>query len=56
MDIQIVLDPYACKIYIVTYISKSQRGMGKWMYLAAKEATEDNTEIRKHVRSTGINS
>ena len=53
MDIQIVLDPYTCAMYIVTYISKSQRGMSNLLYLAAKEAREGNTEIRKQVRSIG---
>ena len=27
MDIQFILDPYACAMYIVSYISKSQRGL-----------------------------
>ncbi len=27
MDIQFVLDPYACAVYILTYITKGQRGM-----------------------------
>ena len=27
MDIQFILDAYACATYIVTYISKGQRGM-----------------------------
>ena len=53
MDIQIVLDPYSCAMYIVTYISKSQRGMSNLLYPAAKEAREDNLEIRKQVKSIG---
>ena len=46
MDIQIVLDPYTCAMYIVTYISKSQSGMSNLLYFAAKEAKEGNTEMR----------
>ena len=37
-DIQFVLDAYACAMYIVSYISKSQRGMSTLLYNAAKEA------------------
>ena len=29
MDIQIVLDVYACAVYIVNYISKAQKGMSE---------------------------
>ena len=29
MDIQFVLDPYACAVYILSYITKGQRGMSK---------------------------
>ena len=29
MDIQFVLDVYSCAMYIVSYISKSQKGMGE---------------------------
>ena len=38
IDIQFILDPYACAMYIVSYISKSQRGMSSLMHAAAKEA------------------
>ena len=29
MDLQFVLDPYACAVYILSYITKGQRGMSK---------------------------
>ena len=29
MDIQYVLDPYTCATYILSYITKGQRGMSK---------------------------
>ena len=29
MDIQFILDPYACSMYCVEYISKSENGMSK---------------------------
>ena len=31
IHIQFILDPYACAMYIVSYISKSQRGMSNLM-------------------------
>ena len=29
MDIQYVLDVYACAVYIINYISKAQKGMSE---------------------------
>ncbi|XP_060603693.1 uncharacterized protein LOC132756597 [Ruditapes philippinarum] len=52
-DIQFVLDPYACAMYIVSYISKSQRGMSNLMYAAAKEARNGNLDIKRQVRHIG---
>ena len=53
IDIQIVLDPYACAMYIVSYISKSQRGMSDLLNRAAKEAREGNLDIKRQVRHIG---
>ena len=39
-DLQFILDPYACATYIVSYISKSQRGMSVLLDQASKEARE----------------
>ena len=43
VDIQFILDPYACAtcMYIVSYISKSQRGLSALMHAAAKNARLD---------------
>jgi hypothetical protein len=38
MDIQFVLDPYACAVYILSYITKGQRGMSKLLRKACEEA------------------
>lgn len=38
IDIQFVLDPYACAMYIVSYISKSQRGMSDLLIRACKRS------------------
>ena len=41
MDIQFVLDVYACAIYIVSYISKAQKGMSEnWEQLVKKQKGE----------------
>ncbi|KAJ8050593.1 hypothetical protein HOLleu_03855 [Holothuria leucospilota] len=53
MDIQYVLDPYACAMYIVSYISKGQRGMSNLMQRATKEAQEGNADIKQRVRHIG---
>ena len=38
MDIQFVQDPYACAVYILSYITKGQRGMSKLLRKACEEA------------------
>lgn len=53
IDIQFVLDPYACAMYIVSYISKSQRGMSDLLNRAAKEARDGNLDIKRQVRHIG---
>ena len=52
-DIQFVLDAYACAMYIVSYISKSQRGMSTLLYNAAKEAKKGDTSLKEQVRHIG---
>ncbi|PIK45760.1 hypothetical protein BSL78_17400 [Apostichopus japonicus] len=53
MDYSSVLDPYACAMYIVSYISKGQRGMSNLMQRATTEAREGNTDIKQQVRHIG---
>ena len=52
-DIQFITDPFACAVYIVAYISKSQRGMSMLMDRMCKEARQENFDIRKQVRHIG---
>ena len=52
-DLQFVLDPYACAMYIVDYISKSQKGMSALLDKACKEAKQGNMDIKKSVRHIG---
>ena len=53
IDVRFILDPYACAMYIVSYISKSQRGMSSLMHAAAKKARNANLDIKRQVRHTG---
>jgi len=53
MDIQYVLDPYACAVYILSYITKGQRGMSKLLEKACEEAKSGDKDIRNRVRHIG---
>lgn len=53
MDIQYILDPYACASYIVSYISKGQRGMSNLLHKACEEAKRRDSDIRQQVRHIG---
>lgn len=51
--VQFILDGYACAAYIVSYISKSQRGMSNLMHEACEEARHGNMSLRQQVRQIG---
>lgn len=53
MDIQYVLDVYACAMYIVSYISKAQKGMSELLRQACDEARKGNSSIKQQVRDIG---
>ncbi len=53
MDIQFVLDVYACAMYIVSYISKAQKGMSELLHKACAEARERNANIKQQVHDIG---
>ena len=52
-DIQFILDPYACAMYIVSYINKSAKGMSRLMAEACKEAQKGNKSLKESVRHIG---
>ncbi|KAJ8023489.1 hypothetical protein HOLleu_35946 [Holothuria leucospilota] len=52
-DIQFVTDPYACAVYIVAYMSKSQRGTSLLLDQACKEPRAGNSDIQNQVRTIG---
>lgn len=59
MDVQFVLDPYACAVYILSYITKGQRGISKLLDKASKEANSGNKDIVnrvRHIRNAFLNA
>ncbi|KAI8513472.1 hypothetical protein Bbelb_101110 [Branchiostoma belcheri] len=53
IDIQYVLDAYSCVRYIVSYISKAEREMGKLLKQAQKEAREGNEDVVTETKKVG---
>ena len=50
MDIQFILDPYACLMYCVDYINKSENGMSKLLREALNELKKGNNTVRERLR------
>ena len=46
-DIQYVLDPYSCVVYICDYLTKNNKRMSKLLEQAAKEAKQGNMDLKK---------
>lgn len=53
LDIQFILDPYACVSCIVSYISKGQRGLSNLLSDACQETKRKYSDIRQQVRRIG---
>ena len=53
MDLQYILDVYACASYIASYVTKSQRGMSELLRKACAEAKSGNQDFRQQVRTIG---
>ena len=53
MDIQFVLDVYACAMYIVSYVSKTQKGRSQLLQRVCDEARDGNSTIKQQVRDIG---
>ena len=53
MDIQFVLDIYASAMYIVSYISKAQKGISELLSTACEEGRRGNSSIKQQVRDIG---
>ena len=52
-DIQYVLDPYSCVMYICDYLMKNNKGMSKLLENAAKEARKGNMDLKQSVQHIG---
>ena len=53
MDLQFVLDPFSCVSYIVSYISKGQRGLSNLLKDACADAQQADSDVRQQVRRIG---
>ena len=53
MDLQYVLNPYACAKYILSYITKGQKGISKLLEAACQEARDGNLDIKQQKRAIG---
>ncbi|XP_072042907.1 uncharacterized protein [Amphiura filiformis] len=53
MDIQYVLDPYACVMYMLSYITKAEREMGDLLRNAQREAREGNLDAVSELKKLG---
>ena len=53
LDIQYVLDPFSCIVYIISYISKSEREMGMLLKQTSIEAEEGNLSARQTLKKIG---
>ena len=50
MDLQYILDPYACAVFVISYIGKSQRGMSKLLRDALMHPKAGNATIKERLR------
>jgi len=50
MDIQFVLDTYACAKYCVSYIAKAEGGVSKALQAAAKDAKKGNPTVKEKLK------
>ncbi|XP_075158165.1 uncharacterized protein LOC142231442 [Haematobia irritans] len=53
MDIQYILDPYACCSYIINYINKSNRGVSRILRDAVEEIKFGNHSIKQKLQHIG---
>ena len=54
-DIQYVLDPYSCVVYICDYLMKNNKGMSKLLEAAAKEGNMDLKQSVRHIGNKFLN-
>ena len=50
MDLQYILDPYACVVYVVSYIGKAQCGVSKLLKDTPLRYKAGDTTIKERLR------
>jgi DNA replication protein DnaC len=53
IDVQFILDVYACATYIASYITKSHRGMSELLRKAVEEVKAGNSTLKQQIRTVG---
>ncbi|XP_078794676.1 uncharacterized protein LOC144988280 isoform X2 [Oryzias latipes] len=53
MDIQYIVDAFACVVYIISYISKEEREIGLLLRNTQKEAEKGNTSAKETLKKLG---
>ena len=53
MDIQFVLDPFSCIVYIISYISKAEREMGMLLRQTKLESEQGNMNAKQTMKAIG---
>ncbi|XP_071152909.1 uncharacterized protein [Mytilus edulis] len=53
MDIQYILDAYSCVVYIISYISKSERELGLLLQQTKIEAADGNLDAQRTMKKVG---
>ncbi|VDI54623.1 Hypothetical predicted protein [Mytilus galloprovincialis] len=53
LDVQFVLDVFACATYVASYITKSQRGMSELLRKASDEARKGNQTLTEQIKTVG---
>ncbi|XP_063405704.1 uncharacterized protein LOC134689670 [Mytilus trossulus] len=53
MDIQYILDAFSCVVYIISYISKSERELGLLLQQTKNEAEEGNLNAQQTMKKIG---
>ena len=53
LDIQFVLDTYACAAYVAAYVSKSMRGISEILRQVSDEVQQGNLDLKKQMSLLG---
>ena len=53
IDIQFIIDVYACATYVAAYVTKSQRGISELLRQATEEVRAGNLNLKEQIRTVG---